>query len=135
MNRIKITASGMPDHTWQMVNPNTPTAQNYEVNIHKTPEAQSSYGCLPMGKIGITITGVALYNPLTSGNYNAVEGNNAETFDSCDGHATNTGAYHYHKLPYNCIYNKGVDEFIGILFSVKIVLFFFPSFDIKHCLF
>lgn len=113
-NRIKITASGMPDHAWQMVNPNTPTVQNHEINVLNTPEDQSSYGCLPMGKIGLAKTGVALFNPLTAEDYNAVEGSNAETFDSCDGHATNTGEYHYHKLPHNCLYSKGVDEFLGV---------------------
>uniref|UniRef100_A0A8W8LUG9 Uncharacterized protein n=1 Tax=Magallana gigas TaxID=29159 RepID=A0A8W8LUG9_MAGGI len=84
-NRIKITASGMPDHAWQMVNPNTPTVQNHEINVLNTPEDQSSYGCLPMGKIGLAKTGVALFNPLTAESYNAVEGSKAETFDSCDG--------------------------------------------------
>ncbi|XP_062620261.1 uncharacterized protein LOC134281839 [Saccostrea cucullata] len=112
-NRIVITASGLPDHAWQMVNPNTPSNQNHEINVLNTPEDQSSYGCLPMGKIGISKTGVAIFNPLTAENYNAVEGGNAETFDTCDGHATNTGEYHYHKIP-GCIYNKGVDEFIGV---------------------
>lgn len=105
----------MPDHAWQMVNPNTPTVQNHEINVLNTPEDQSSYGCLPMGKIGLAKTGVAMFNPLTAENYNAVEGSNAETFDSCDGHATNRGEYHYHKIPHNCLYSKGVDEFLGII--------------------
>lgn len=105
----------MPDHAWQMVNPNTPTVQNHEINVLNTPEDQSSYGCLPMGKIGLAKTGVALFNPLTAESYNAVEGSNAETFDSCDGHATNRGEYHYHKIPHNCLYSKGMDEFLGII--------------------
>lgn len=38
--------------------------------------------------IGITRTGVAIYNPLNEQAENAVEGPIKETFDSCDGHKT-----------------------------------------------
>ncbi|KAK3091347.1 hypothetical protein FSP39_019169 [Pinctada imbricata] len=109
-----ITASGMPDHAWQRVNPNTPTDQNYNLDIPKTPTAQTTPGCLPMGMIGIARTGVAIFNPLTSSYLNAVEGSDAETFDTCDGHADNRGTYHYHKHPSSCLDGGNVDEFIGV---------------------
>ena len=64
--------------------------------------------------IGITRTGVAIYNPLTGDLLNAVEGSNQETFDSCDGHSSPNGAYHYHKIPDSCLYKGEEDEFIGV---------------------
>ena len=67
-----------------------------------------------MGIIGITRTGVAIFNPLTAQSENAVSGPAAETFDSCDGHSDNRGRYHYHKIPDSCLYRGDVDEFIGV---------------------
>ncbi|XP_033726467.1 uncharacterized protein LOC117316086 [Pecten maximus] len=67
-----------------------------------------------MGKIGLTRTGVSLYNPLARDSKNAVEGPYAETFDNCDGHANKHGDYHYHKLPSSCLWRNEVDYLIGV---------------------
>ncbi|CAC5426001.1 unnamed protein product [Mytilus coruscus] len=112
-----ITASGIPDHPWEPVNPNTPTNQNYNIKIRKTPTVSTNKACVPFGKIGLTRTGVAIYNPLAGGSVNAVEGGGAETFDSCDGHTSPDGSYHYHKIPDSCLYNNTVDELIGVAFD------------------
>ncbi|XP_021347207.1 uncharacterized protein LOC110446399 isoform X2 [Mizuhopecten yessoensis] len=109
-----ITSSGLPDHDWQMVNPNTPLSQNHQIKILITPNVSTTKGCLPMGKIGLTRTGVSLFNPLASDSRNAVEGPSAETFDSCDGHTTRHGDYHYHKLPSSCLWKNERDYFIGV---------------------
>ncbi|XP_069139626.1 uncharacterized protein [Argopecten irradians] len=109
-----IMASGQPDHDWEVVNPNTPVDQNYNIPIPKTPTNESTPGCLALGIIGITRTGVALYNPLDAQSENAVEGPGAEVLDSCDGHADPRGVYHYHDLPFNCLYRGDVDEFMGV---------------------
>lgn len=112
--RFFISASGLPDHETERVNPNSATAQNYNISILKTPEVVAVPGCVGMGMIGITRTGVAIYNPLAGGYTNAVEGSSPEVFDSCDGHASPNGAYHYHKIPDSCLYRGEVDEFIGV---------------------
>ncbi|XP_062584028.1 uncharacterized protein LOC134245791 [Saccostrea cucullata] len=109
-----ISASGLPDHETQRVNPNTPTAQNYNITILKNPQIEQVPGCVGLGMIGITRTGVAIYNPLAGELTNAVEGSNPETFDQCDGHASPNGAYHYHKIPDSCMYKGEIDEFIGV---------------------
>jgi len=67
-----------------------------------------------MGKIGLTKTGVSIFNPLAQGYVNAVEGSNKETFDTCKGHPTNIGDYHYHQLPDTCNWESTEDEFIGV---------------------
>lgn len=114
-DRYLIKGSGIPDHATQSVNPNSASNQNYNVSIPRTPTDNIGlHGCLPLGMIGITRTGVAIYNPLTGDLLNAVEGSNQETFDTCDGHSSPNGAYHYHKIPDSCLYRGEEDEFIGV---------------------
>lgn len=96
------------------MNPNTATAKNYNLSIPKTPEIVPVPGCVGLGMIGITRTGVAIYNPLAGDLSNAVEGASPELFDKCDGHASPDGAYHYHKIPESCMYKGDVEEFIGV---------------------
>ena len=84
------------------------------MSILKDPEIVSVPGCVGLGMIGITRTGVAIYNPLAGDLSNAVEGASPEVFDKCDGHASPGGAYHYHKIPESCLYRGDVDEFIGV---------------------
>ncbi|XP_021346187.1 uncharacterized protein LOC110445732 [Mizuhopecten yessoensis] len=113
-DRYMILASGEPDHVWGMVNPNKPTDQSYNIPIPKNPTTEAIPGCLALGMIGIARTGVALFNPLDSAGENAVEGSGQERLDSCDGHADQRGVYHYHKLPFNCLYDGRIDEFMGV---------------------
>lgn len=114
LSRFYIVASGLPDHETERVNPNNASNQNYNVSILKDPEIVSVPGCVGLGMIGITRTGVAIYNPLAGDLSNAVEGASPEVFDKCDGHASPGGAYHYHKIPESCLYRGDVDEFIGV---------------------
>ena len=51
-----------------------------------SPAAADSPTCLPLGPIGFSRNGVALYNPLNVDGENAVEGSTAEVFDTCNGH-------------------------------------------------
>lgn len=111
-----ITASGLPAHSTQKVNPNSATDQDHSFWIKKSPTFAAKSSCLPMGSIAISINGVPLFNPLTIEGHNAVEGANKEIFDSCYGHPTNRGTYHYHQLPI-CLYNGTADEFIGVAFD------------------
>ena len=103
-----FTASGVPDHETAdfptHYNPNNITEQHYSYKLPVNPQLMTEgVGCLPMGIIGFTRNGVALFNPYTAEGYNAVEGENAEQFDLCDGHPTNRGTYHYHKRPLSCV--------------------------------
>ncbi|XP_033731061.1 uncharacterized protein LOC117320609 [Pecten maximus] len=113
-DRYTIIASGEPDHVWGNVNPNRPLNQNFNIPIPKSPTTEAVPGCLSLGVIGIARTGVALFNPLDVNNENAVEGSGAERLDNCDGHADQFGVYHYHKLPFNCLYRGNTDEFMGV---------------------
>lgn len=52
--------------------------------------------CTSLGPVGFAKNGVALYNALTGQTTDAVKN---EVFDSCDGHSSPDGSYHYHKFP------------------------------------
>ncbi len=74
-------------------NPNSIRAQNMSFHIPAEPVRASQPGCLPMGMIGVTKTGVALYNALDDGGRDAAA---HEIQDVCDGHPQMRGQYHYH---------------------------------------
>jgi len=96
-----IQSNGIPNHEWQCVNPNAPSAQNYLYTVPKNPDVTGAYYCLNMGVTGIAVNGVPFYSPLTSDIMNAVEGDTEEGFDSCGAHSSAGGNYHYHLLPVN----------------------------------
>ena len=121
---IKIEASGIPDHQTASYpnsnNPNTIQQQDYDFYIPNPQRKLDSSACLNMGYIGVTKTGIPVYNPYTIQGYNAVEGSNAETFDLCNGHPDPSGRYHYHKMA-NCMNAAKspdntlvAEEFIGV---------------------
>ncbi len=76
----KITASGLPNHGTQKVNPNDASQQNHDVWISQSPKFTNDT-CLPLGQIAIAKNGVSLFNPLTGGGDDVVTGPNKEIFD------------------------------------------------------
>lgn len=74
-------------------NPNSIRAQSLSFDIPANPRKATTPGCLPMGMIGFTTTGVALYNALDDAGRDAAA---HEIQDNCDGHPQMTGQYHYH---------------------------------------
>lgn len=62
----------------------------HEFQILRDPTFSNKPTCLSSGPIAMTIDGVALFGPLTSSGYNAVEGDGSEAvgFDTCSGHNT-----------------------------------------------
>jgi YHYH protein len=74
-------------------NPNSIEAQNLSFEIPLEPVKANQPGCLPMGMIGFTTTGVAIYNALDDAGRDAAA---HEIQDLCDGHPQGKGQYHYH---------------------------------------
>ncbi|MDH5508056.1 MAG: YHYH protein [Anaerolineae bacterium] len=104
-----VQSNGIPSHATgdfpNSTNPNTITAQNYTFYIPLNPQISSQQTELPMGPIGVTLAGVPFYNAFTHFHTYAVE---TETFDSCQGHPDQRGAYHYHQES-DCVQ----DDFFG----------------------
>ncbi len=103
-----VTSNDLPDHNTGIFpiqridpayyydrNPNSIYKQNIVLNLPIMPKLADNPSCLPMGLIGIALTGVAIFNGLDG------EGRDAaahEIQDSCNGHPEMQGAYHYHNL-------------------------------------
>ena len=101
---VSFAFRGLPNHPTMIVNPNEPEVQDFMVDLPENPVPNDEETCLTGGPIGWTIHGVALYNPFNALGTNAVEGEDAELFDECQGHADPRGVYHYHQLPDNCVF-------------------------------
>ena len=90
-------------------NPNSITAQSIRLGLPASPVVAASPTCLPMGMIGFTTTGVAIFNALDDAGNDAVA---HETQDSCQGHPDGFGQYHYHG-PSSCMPNVDTSGLVG----------------------
>lgn len=110
---------GIPEHGfpggWGN-NPNMASVQNHSFPIPKIASVQETKGCVRLGPVGMSISGVPFFNPYTAQGQNAVDGDCQETFDDCSGHADAQEIYHYHKLP-ACIYSHRPNQFLGVAFD------------------
>ncbi len=103
---IAVTGNGLPDHptgdfpisrsstAYQYDrNPNSIKSQRIVYAIPAEPKIASKPSCLPMGTIGIALTGGVFFNALDADKRDAAAN---EIFDSCEGHPQQQGQYHYH---------------------------------------
>jgi YHYH protein len=95
-------AVGDPAHQYDG-NPNHIASQTVVYALPEMPTAGTSPTCLPMGPIGITLTGSVLYNALDALGRDAVA---HEEQDLCQGHPDQADEYHYHSLT-NCLADPG----------------------------
>jgi len=76
-------------------NPNAIAPQTIVLSLPAEPVPAPRPSCVPMGMIGIALSGVAIFNALDA------EGRDApahEIQDRCNGHPERGGRYHYHDL-------------------------------------
>jgi hypothetical protein len=112
----KITTKSVPTHTTGVYpvsrtddayqydrNPNRIKKKTVSINLPANPEIATSASCVPMGMIGVAITGVAIYNALDGPGRDAVA---HEIQDACNGHPQRSGQYHYHG-PSECMTEIG----------------------------
>lgn len=90
-------------------NPNSVKKQHLDFDIPAKPVRAEEPGCLPMGMIGITTTGVALYSALDDAGRDAAA---HEIQDACDGHPQGKGQYHYHSSS-PCLPGAKSDSLVG----------------------
>jgi hypothetical protein len=103
-----VVANDLPDHPtgafpispsddafqWDR-NPNAITAQDVRITMPLVPAPAAQPSCLPMGPIGVLLSGAYLFNALDARGEDAVA---HEIQDGCQGHPERMGAYHYHSL-------------------------------------
>jgi len=80
-------------------NPNTITEQQIMFALPQAPVVASTPSCVPMGMIGVALSGVAIFNALDGQGRDAVA---HEVLDRCHGHPQREGQYHYHG-PSHCV--------------------------------
>jgi hypothetical protein len=103
---IAVTGNGLPNHVtgdfpiksgttaYQYDrNPNSIKQQRLSYAIPSNPKIASKPSCLPMGSIGIALSGGVFFNALDADKRDAVAN---EIFDACEGHPQQQGQYHYH---------------------------------------
>lgn len=114
-----ITGNALPNHTTGTYpisstddaylydrNPNRISAQSLSLNLPATPYVASQSSCLPMGQIGVLLTGSPFFNALDALGRDAVA---HEVQDACGGHPERSGVYHYHNLS-DCLTDAGTDH-------------------------
>ncbi|HUL96130.1 MAG TPA: YHYH protein [Usitatibacter sp.] len=91
-------------------NPNAIEPQQVMLTLPRDPVAADPPRCVPMGMIGVTLDGVAMYNALDAAGKDAAA---HEVQDRCNGHPQRRGEYHYHG-PSPCIPGaSGNNKLIG----------------------
>jgi len=76
-------------------NPNEIEPQKIKLVLPKTPEIAKEPSCVPMGMIGFSIKGGAIYNALDARGRDAAA---YEMLDKWGGHPQADGQYHYHDM-------------------------------------
>jgi hypothetical protein len=76
-------------------NPNQIAEQPILLRLPANPTLAAQPGCVPMGMIGFTLTGSAIFNALDLQQRDAPA---YEIQDACGGHPERNGQYHYHDL-------------------------------------
>lgn len=96
-------------------NPNTVLAQDLRLDLPLLPSVAAIASCLPMGAIGVLLTGATVFNALDANGEDAVA---REVQDKCQGHPQSAGIYHYHSLT-SCQEDQGTghSSLVGYLFD------------------
>lgn len=84
-------------------NPNSITAETYQVKLPAMPQTAAKASCLPLGVIGVLVNGGYFFSALDARGEDAVA---HEIQDSCQGHPERDGAYHYHSVT-TCMEDRG----------------------------
>ncbi|MCB0279193.1 MAG: YHYH protein [Calditrichaeota bacterium] len=96
-----------------ILNPNRISEQNLTFRIPLNPAVASNHSPTPLGPIGVSVNGVAIYNQYAAPGDDLAQEIN--TFDQKNGHPQQQGQYHYHIEPYYLSETNGKDALVGFL--------------------
>jgi hypothetical protein len=121
----------MPTPTTAYVGADPTKTQDYKFTLPLSPTKSAKPTSTSLGAIGVMISGAVLFNPYEVDNQTIAtldnfslknsQGRNVAFLDSCNGHPTPRGQYHYHALP-PCITRVvdkvgGPSHLIGVAFD------------------
>jgi hypothetical protein len=105
-NKRRISGNALPDHGTGAFpiqrndplykydrNPNAISGRSFAYNLPAVPVMAAQPTCLPMGPIGVALSGAMIYNALDAVGLDAAA---HEIQDTCSGHPQGRGQYHYH---------------------------------------
>ncbi len=108
-----IRSQGYPNHPTAIFpnsnNPNSIELKDLQFRLPLEPKLAGQITRLPMGPIGMALNGVVFFNPFEAEGMNAVAGYSEVWLDSCCGHPSPDGLYHYHKYP-SCVKSPFSDD-------------------------
>jgi hypothetical protein len=99
-------------HSEMIINPNIITEQNFKFYIPLIPSISSNISSTPLGPIGVSISGVPLFNQYAGPNNQPLD-SEIPSFDIYDGHPQQAGQYHYHLEPKYLTTNGSSSMLIG----------------------
>jgi hypothetical protein len=108
-----VASNGIPNHTYSTgavkTTPNNPCEFYTVMLLPLNASNTGTYSSTALGQTGTANTGAAIYNAQSGNTWcNAAAIEESDTFDTCDGHASPTGIYHYHMQPAStCAYSTG----------------------------
>lgn len=123
--------AGVPNASTATAEADPTTSQSYDYSIPTVPTKAVSPTDSSLGPIGVMISGAVLFNPYegdgttaaTASNFTVknAAGKDVAFLDSCNGHPTPMGTYHYHALP-KCVTSQvdlegGPSHVIGVAFD------------------
>ena len=98
--RRVVVANGIPDHDAEndqfTVNPNTRCERWTYLSLPLSPSLASAPVITDMGVTGLSVTGGTFYNHLSNPDGEVALYNEGQSLDSCAGHSSPNGQYHYH---------------------------------------
>lgn len=132
-NEVTIESNGLPNHTspyWPTDNalyiepvvavaqtPGRIRGRSYTLTVSLTPELAANSTTTGLGPIGISVTGVPIFND-SEGQNRPLEATIAETFDYAGAHNGPSG-YHYHAeskgVPENTVLSHDDEKLVGIM--------------------
>ena len=95
------------------INPNRIASQQLVFRIPLNPTEASSKAATPLGPIGISLNGVAIFNQYAGPGRSL--SSEINSFDQANGHPQQTGQYHYHVEPVRLTEKYGLDALLGFL--------------------
>jgi YHYH protein len=124
----RIVGNGLPNHPTGTFpigrsteayqydhNPNSIRPQDIRLDLPAMPTVAASASCVPLGYIGILLTGGAFFNALDANGEDAVA---HEMQDAYRGHPQSRGIYHYHSLtPCSQDEGTGHSSLVGYAFD------------------
>lgn len=124
----------MPTPTTAYVGADPTKIQNYSFTLPLIPTKSAKPTSTSLGAIGVMVSGAVLFNPYEIDNQTIAtldnfslknsQGRDVAFLDSCNGHPTPRGQYHYHALP-PCI-TRVVDEVGGPSHLIGVAFDGFP---------